>query len=426
MTLPTDSFAALKRHAEESGGLLDAEDRLIAAASLFRTHGIQPRLDALVAEAAQLTHCPTAAISVMLRRTQRFMAAHGLPPELDVSRTTDRCSSFCMQVVRSDGVVQIDDAVLRTDLPLPLVDQYGVRAYLGVPIRAGGHLVGALCVMDVVPHAFTTAAPESLSRIAAQVEALLATASAEARRVRELTGHAARPAFAELRNVLCRISVATGLVETALADLAGGGELLAAAARGELTKDQLSRNAAVLGSANLATADARGLVREISDAFEQASRVIDALEKLAAPPEADVCWAHQILSAALTTAMHDTRLLGGVKVEPFAANLAVHVDLAEGATALGSVLSAVAHAAPHPPAAPQPPAAPSRPGIELRITGHEGVVDFVVSVSTIAEPEFAVLERRLATLLDGAPLSRIACARNGVTLRFDSIQPTLD
>jgi GAF domain-containing protein len=255
---------------------------LIVAAQQFRRLGLQPRLDAAATEAARLADCPIAAISMVLRRSQRFLAAHGLPPDLNTSRSTDRCSAFCEQVARDRNVVRIDDTPATVGPEHPLVSRYGVRAYLGVPIRAAGHVVGALCVMDMVPRAFPDSAIESLRRIGAQVEELLSASVDASARVSALTGHAARPAFAELRNILRRISVASGLLETALADLSGGGELLAAAARGELTVEQLARNAAVLGTASLAAADARSLLPKLDDDFAQAARAIDALEQVSA------------------------------------------------------------------------------------------------------------------------------------------------
>lgn len=408
MSSTVDATRSPQQATPPPAGTLDADERLLAATRLFRPHGLQPQLDAIVAEAARETGFSIAAISIVLRRTQRFMAAHGLPPDLEASRATDRCVSFCQTVVREERTLEVPDVADRADLPPELISLYGLRAYLGTPIKADGQIVGTLCLLDVEPRAIDAKVRTTLQACARRVELLFGVLTDETRRVRELTRSAAQPAFAELRNVLCRISVASELVETALTDLVGSSALLAAVARGELPSEQLARNAAVLGSTEQSSTEALALMRDIARDFETTTDLLDALQGVVSPNGSSTAWVHQLLSAALTTATHETRAAGGVLVEPFSADLAVQAELAESASALASVLVALAQAAGSAPQA----------RLRLRIVAEGDHVDFIVSVPPMDAATTATVQQRLARLLDTAPSTRVACARDGVTLRF--------
>lgn len=404
---------ALAHHEPDPSRVLDADDRLVAAAKLFRNASLQPQLDALVAETAKRAGFPIAAISIVLRRTQRFIAAVGLPPDLEASRATDRCASFCQFIVATDRPLCVPDTNECPDLPRALIESYGLRAYAGVPIHSEDQVIGSLCVIDVVPHSLDDTTLEVLRSVAEKIDEILAS---PARKTRALAGRAVRPAFAELRNVLCRISMAGGLMDAALADLAGGSELLAAAARGELNSEQLARNAAVLGAGQAAVNDVRNLLRNFASDIDQASVVIDAVETTVSPDGGDIAWVYQVLSAALTTALHETRCAGGVKIQPFDANLALHADLPEAACALAAALIEMSQAS--------SPKSGSR--LTLRVEPHDQYVDFLVAGPPLADDELAKVSASMARLMGGAPMATASCTRDGITLRFDAIQPALD
>jgi len=68
-----------------------------------------------------------------------------------------RHESLCTYVVERQQVLAISDALTDPNLAKSvLVEQYGVRAYLGSPLfDADGHCLGALAVMDLSPRTFT-------------------------------------------------------------------------------------------------------------------------------------------------------------------------------------------------------------------------------------------------------------------------------
>jgi signal transduction histidine kinase len=92
----------------------------------------------------------------------------GLMNSLASSRQLDRHAAFCTQVVETQQVLAIADAANHpvystTDL----VQRYGIRAYLGVPlITSEGICVGTLAVMEQAPRSFTSKEIDTLQMMA--------------------------------------------------------------------------------------------------------------------------------------------------------------------------------------------------------------------------------------------------------------------
>jgi signal transduction histidine kinase len=82
----------------------------------------------------------------------------GLMNEIATTRQIPRIDSFCTHVIDSHQVLAVPDTL---DHPAfvnsLLVHQYGIRAYLGVPLLASaGHCLGTLAVMDLAPRPFSS------------------------------------------------------------------------------------------------------------------------------------------------------------------------------------------------------------------------------------------------------------------------------
>lgn len=94
----------------------------------------------------------------------------GLMNQLAQARALPRKESFCTSVVDSAQIVVINDTHKYSSPELvttKLVKEYGVRAYLGVPlIDANGNCLGSLAVFDLVPRTFTSRDIEFLQIIA--------------------------------------------------------------------------------------------------------------------------------------------------------------------------------------------------------------------------------------------------------------------
>src|SRR5262245_26815778 len=85
-------------------------------------------LDECVREAAKTAEAPIALITFVMSKIQLLRAAVGLPPELDASRATNRCDSFCQFVVMSDGPFIVTHAKNDDRVPKKMVEEYGIQA----------------------------------------------------------------------------------------------------------------------------------------------------------------------------------------------------------------------------------------------------------------------------------------------------------
>ncbi len=176
----------------------------------FRGQVIEDTLDAelqaLVRDAARQLEVPIALVSLILDQIQYFRAHHGLPPDLAAVRATSRDTSFCQLVVRDDAPLEVNDAPHDERVPQALVEQYGIRAYLGVPIRIDDEVLGTLCVIDTEPHVFSDADRARLRRLADRVQiALVRLATRRITAPLGLVEASLSPVLATLRNHLVPI-----------------------------------------------------------------------------------------------------------------------------------------------------------------------------------------------------------------------------
>ncbi|MBD2038167.1 GAF domain-containing sensor histidine kinase [Leptolyngbya sp. FACHB-321] len=133
----------------------------IAALNLLETVTL-PVFDEATQTAVHSLNTPICILSLMDQQQQHFKASVGLSRlglmnDLATSRQFPRSESFCAHVVDSHQVLAIDDTFAHPAFAHSLLtQQYGVRAYLGVPlITSGGVCIGTLAVMDLRPHSFT-------------------------------------------------------------------------------------------------------------------------------------------------------------------------------------------------------------------------------------------------------------------------------
>lgn len=114
-----------------------------------------PELQAIVVEASRQLGMPMAMVTLVLDHVQRFRASEGLPRELVTVGATDRRVSFCQYVVADEAPLEVRDAALDERMPQYLVRNFGVRAYLGMPVSANDVVVGSLCVLATEPREFS-------------------------------------------------------------------------------------------------------------------------------------------------------------------------------------------------------------------------------------------------------------------------------
>ena len=122
--------------------------------------------------AARLCDTPTASVTIVEQKRQRFLARHGIE-----SRETPRSVSFCAHAMQGDDLFIVPDATkdpLFADNAL-VTDEPHIRFYAGAPlITEDGTELGALCVIDTQPR------PEGLTDL--QQEGLRVLAKSALRR----------------------------------------------------------------------------------------------------------------------------------------------------------------------------------------------------------------------------------------------------
>jgi transcriptional regulator with GAF, ATPase, and Fis domain len=138
-----------------------------------------PELERLVARAAEVSGFPMAMVSLVVDQIQFFRSYVGLPPDLQASRASDRCNSFCQFVVAGDQPLLIEDATQVPEIPTDLMERYGLRAYVGFPLRVGGKTVGSFCVVDVKAARLGPVQLEELSQLAEAASARLEVLAAK-------------------------------------------------------------------------------------------------------------------------------------------------------------------------------------------------------------------------------------------------------
>ncbi|WP_421870452.1 GAF domain-containing protein [Marinoscillum sp.] len=171
----------------------------------------------IVNDAAKKLKTPIALVTVVMEQLQFFKAHYGLPEDLAKSRGTDKDVSFCQFVVTTEQPLELVDAQGMKGIPQQIVEEYGIRAYLGMPIKSNNTVIGSLCVLDTEPHAFSEEEKENLKKLADLVNERLAELNKSKRKDHSnLIGKAASPALKEAMGSIKPIksSVSEGMVAT--------------------------------------------------------------------------------------------------------------------------------------------------------------------------------------------------------------------
>jgi PAS domain S-box-containing protein len=113
----------------------------------------EPEFDRPSRLAARVLRAPVALVSLVDEDRQFFKSCIGLPEPWASRRETPLSHSFCQHVVATGRPLVVEDArrdpLVRDNLA---VDDLGVAAYLGVPLRApDGQVIGSFCVIDGRP-----------------------------------------------------------------------------------------------------------------------------------------------------------------------------------------------------------------------------------------------------------------------------------
>lgn len=126
---------------------------------------------------------PVAIVSIVDENRQVFAGHSGLPEPWSSRGQTPITHSFCQHVVDRGVALSVNDAHAE---PLvqdnPAIQDLGVVAYLGVPIRLpDGELIGALAAINTQPHAWTEHDQRFLESVAVIVDKEIRVGASERR-----------------------------------------------------------------------------------------------------------------------------------------------------------------------------------------------------------------------------------------------------
>ncbi|MFF4702727.1 GAF domain-containing protein [Streptomyces sp. NPDC001288] len=144
-----------------------------------------PDLDAYADRLAEVTGAPYAMVNFVGENRQFFAGLHlpAVPPTVVVvrpdgttpvlGRELGRDHGFCPHVVVRRKALVLEDV---SDYPRfagnPVVDEFGVRSYLGAPlIDSTGTALGTVCVLDVAPRPWGRSGLETIKSSAAELVA---------------------------------------------------------------------------------------------------------------------------------------------------------------------------------------------------------------------------------------------------------------
>jgi GAF domain-containing protein len=148
----------------------EASERVQRLRQLGLGERTEPAFDALARQLAHLTAAPYAMVNFIDENRQFFAGLH-TPSGADGERFMARDRGYCPHVVVRGRALVLEDV---RDFPRfagnPLVDEIGIRSYLGAPlIDRTGMALGTVCVIDTEPRRWGRTGLATIKAFAAEL-----------------------------------------------------------------------------------------------------------------------------------------------------------------------------------------------------------------------------------------------------------------
>ena len=360
-------------------------------------------LQTIVNDAAGGLSAPIALVTLVLERIQFFKAHYGLPEDLAISRATERDVSFCQFVVRGGEPFEVENAEEDERVPQHLVKRYGIKAYLGMPVKVNKVVTGSLCVIDTKARTFSGDERQKLTELAELVSRRLEALSAQRTNPRLLlTQRAVSPSFTELRESLelVRNSAAEGRI--ASLTLKSLIRLIRYAQKGgETSPGEVERE---LENACLALEDLDNAAIEIEMGTEDAEDCVSALERVLIQ-DTSTARLSDVLNAAQDLSRSNCRDVGGAPLPELRNDplLATPQTLAVGL--LSSCLTLIAM---------QLASTGLSDGLTISVEDLGGRVEVSVSAKGLLEPAFAAVSTELMRHIGDDPTASTYATKEAI------------
>ena len=360
-------------------------------------------LQTIVNDAAGGLSTPIALVTLVLERIQFFKAHYGLPEDLAISRATERDVSFCQFVVRDGEPFEVENAEEDERVPQHLVKSYGIKAYLGIPVKVNKVVTGSLCVIDTKARTFSDDERQKLTELAGLVSQRLEVLSAQRTSPRlSLTQRAVSPSFTELRESfeLVRNSAAEGrIASSTLKSLLR--LLIHTQTEGVATPGAVERE---FENAYLALEDLDNSVIEIEMGTEDAEDCVSALER-ALLQDTSTARLSDVLNAAQDLSRSNCRDVGGAPLPelPNDPLLATPQPLAVGL--LSSCLTLIAM---------ELASAGLSDGLSISVEDFGAKVEISISAQGLLEPAFVAVSKELKRHIGDDPTASTHATKEAV------------
>ena len=363
-------------------------------------------LQLIVEAAARELEAPIALVTLVLDQIQFFRAQHGLPDDLAAARGTHRDVSFCQLVVRDEETLEVTDAPSDTRIPQHFVKEYGIRSYLGIPIRVQDTVVGSLCVLDTKPRSFTEEEQATLERLSSSVDDRLSVLASKRSSVRaELTATATAPALAELRESLHpvrqgaeagfpAITAIRSFLQLAEFELAGG-SVPAATRKG------------TLAAAVAAATECDDVFYGIQASVEDCEDCVAAIEHLNTP-SADTRLS-DVLVSVQDLVRQSTRPAGGMPVPDLTYDPALYTPRPLAVATLAGLINNVAE---------RLASRPASDGLQLEVRDHGSTVEVGISAAALDQDGARKASERVSEQLGEDPSVGIRVVENTIWVGF--------
>lgn len=184
--------------------------------------------DRLTRLAAKLTNAPVTFISLVDEGRDFYKSCFGFPEPLASEREITG-TTFCHYALVSEGPLIIEDTLANPIYAsVPTVQSLGVRAYLGIPLRIDGQVIGSFCAIDFQARSWSPLHIEVMTELAAstmreiELRATVEAADMERNRLAVLLEHV--PAAVMFADASRRILVWNQRAEDILGAVPAGAE----------------------------------------------------------------------------------------------------------------------------------------------------------------------------------------------------------
>ncbi len=361
-------------------------------------------LQAIANDAAGGLSTPIALVTLVLERIQFFKAHYGLPDDLAISRATERDVSFCQFVVRDGEPFEVENAEEDERVPQHLVKRYGIKSYLGIPVKVNQVVTGSLCVIDTKARTFSNDERQKLAKLADLVSQRLEALSAQRTNPRlSLTQRAVSPSFTELRESL-------GLVKNSAAEARIASSTLKSLLRllrnpqtgGATTPDAVERE---FKQAYLALEDLDNSIIETEVRTEDAGDCVSALERVL--QDTSTARLSDVLNAAQDLSRSNCRDVGGAPLPELQNDplLATPQPLAVGLVSSCLTLIAMELAS-----------TGRSDGLSISVEDFGAKVEISVSAQGLLEPAFAAVSKELMRHIGDDPTASTHATKEAIKI----------